>query len=117
MKKLALALSVVAVAATPFAFGATSAGAAAGDSTLNCNNFGDSNRCTATDPDGINYIRIVDATTGQLVKSVDLACSDNVTKKGFNFPATQSNRFRIRIADCAGNVDTYSESIPFSVFV
>ena len=108
MKKLALALSAIAVAATPFAFEGSSAGAAAGNSTINCNNFVDDIRCTATDPDGINYIRVIDAQTGQLVKSVDLNCADNTTKRGFNFPATKSNRYRIRIADCEGNTDTHT---------
>jgi hypothetical protein len=116
MKKLLLGLAALAVCTTPFALGATSASAAAGDSTVNCNNFGDSNRCTATDPDGINYIRVIDLETGQLVKSIDLACTDNVTKKGFNFPDTGSDRYRIRIADCAGNTDTHTVVIPQAVF-
>ena len=86
MKKILLALAGVAAVAAPIAFSATTATAAADNSTLNCNNFGGNNRCTATDPDGINYIRVIDPATGALVKSIDLNCADNVTKKGFNFP-------------------------------
>jgi hypothetical protein len=115
MKKLALALAAVAVTATPIVLSTTSATAAADNSTINCNNFGDNNRCTATDPDGINYIRVIDADTGALVKSVDLACTDNVTKKGFNFPDTGTDRYIIRIADCTNNTDTHKVTIPQTV--
>lgn len=115
MKKIALALAAVAVTATPLVLSATSATAAAGNSTINCNNFGDNNRCTATDPDGINYIRIIDPATGALVKSVDLACTDNVTKKGFNFPDTGTDHYIIRIADCSNSTDTYKVDIPQTV--
>ena len=43
MKKIVLALAGIAAVATPIAFSASNAGAAAGNSTLNCNNFGDNN--------------------------------------------------------------------------
>ncbi|HVV37166.1 MAG TPA: hypothetical protein VHC63_11230 [Acidimicrobiales bacterium] len=107
MKKLLLAVAAAAAIATPIALSGGSASAAAGNSTINCNNFGDNNRCTATDPDGLNYIRVIDPATGALVKSIDLACSDNVTKKGFNFPDSGGDHYRIRIADCENNTDTY----------
>jgi hypothetical protein len=115
MKKLVLALAAVAALATPAVMNVTSAGAAAGNSTINCNNFGDNNRCTATDPDVLNYIRIIDPVTNTLVKSVDLACTDNITKKGFNFPDTGGDRYIIRIADCTNNTDDYKVDIPQAV--
>ena len=107
MKKLALAVAAIAALAAPVAVVATSAGAAAGNSTIHCNNFQANNRCSATDPDGLNYIRMIDPATGALVKEVNLACSDNITRKGFNFPDTGTDRYWVRIADCTNNTDDY----------
>lgn len=114
MKRIVLALAAAAAIATPVVMNVTSAGAAAGNSTINCNNFGGNNRCTATDPDGINYIRVIDPVSNTVVKSVDLACSDNVTKRGFNFPDSNgtNNHYQIRIADCTNNTDTHTVVIP-----
>jgi hypothetical protein len=115
MKKIALALAAAAALAAPVVMTVGSAGAAPDNSTINCNNFGDSNRCTATDPDYINYIRVFDRDTGLLVKDVQVACSDQVTRKGFNFPDTGTDRYEIRIGDCNGAVDTYKVTIPQAV--
>ena len=52
-----------------------------------------------------------------VIKSVDLACSDNVTRKGFNFADanTTNNHYQVRIADCTNNTDTYTVVIPQAV--
>jgi hypothetical protein len=111
MKKIVLALAGVAAVVAPVAFTATTAGAAADNSTVNCKDNGDNNHCSVTDPDGINYIRVIDAETGQLVKTVDLNCADNVTQKGFSFP-DNGERYRVIVRDCQGNTDTHKVVIP-----
>jgi hypothetical protein len=117
MKRIVLALAAVAAIATPVVMHVSSAGAAAGNSTINCNNFGGNNRCSATDPDGINYIRVIDPVSNTVIKSVDLSCADNVTRKGFNFEDANStnNHYQIRIGDCTNNTDTYTVVIPQAV--
>lgn len=115
MKRIALALAAVAAIAAPVVMNVASAGAAPDNSTLNCTNFGDSNRCTATDPDVLHYIRVVDPVTGQEIKSVSFACSDNITKRGFNFPDTGGDHYRILVADCTNSTDKYSITIPQAV--
>lgn len=108
MRKLAAAF--LAACVVPLAVGAGPAGAADDDSTLNCNDFGDNIRCTATDPDGLKRLRISDNQTGELIKVIHLDCSTPTTKRGFNFPDSGSGDYRVQIVDCAGNVDVHQVS-------